>query len=119
MKFIGSNVLSILFVLSLTSCATTIPVNGVSQAGKVLTADVVRQISMSAKIQTKCKDVDSIEAQYLKTNPVGTGDTAASIKYGSVEERWTVNLCGKKVPFFVVFTPDGEGGTYFRTLREN
>ena len=118
MKVTKSHVLQIIFALALTGCATAIPVSGESRAGDTLKSDVSRQISMQAKIYAKCERIDSIQTQILKTNPVGTGKTAASIKYGSVEERWAVNLCGQNMPFLVTLTPDGEGGTYFSTSRD-
>jgi hypothetical protein len=73
---------------------------------------------MWAKMETQCKQIDSIQTQALKVNPVGTGETEGSRKYGSVEERWIVNICNKEIPFLVTFTPDGQGGAFFSTSLE-
>jgi hypothetical protein len=73
---------------------------------------------MWAKVETKCDRIESIETQVISVNPIGTGNTAGEKKYGSVNERWVVNLCGKSIPFAVTFTPDGQGGTFFSTSRE-
>lgn len=102
----------------LAACATSIPMSGETRAGDTLKSDTARRISSWARIETKCDRIDSIQTQIVKTNPIGAGQSKASKKYGSVEERWVVNLCGKSIPFAVTFTPDGQGGTFFSTSRE-
>lgn len=118
MKITKSHILQITLTFILTSCATTSPISGESKAGDTLKSDVARQISMQAKIYGKCERIDSIQTQILKINPVGSGKTAASVRYGSIEERWVANLCGQNMPFLVTLTPDGEGGTFFSTTRD-
>ena len=103
---------------SMISCATAVPTNGQTTAGSTLKGDTTRFVSMMAKVQEKCELIDSIDTEVIRINPVGTGKTPASMKYGSSEERWKVNLCGKQVPYLVTFTPDGAGGTFFSTARE-
>ena len=110
--------LSSALALALTGCAAAISVNGNTSAGDTLKSDVSRKLGMEARVYTKCERIDSVTTEVLKTNAVGSGKTPASLKYGSVEERWTVALCGQRVPFQVTLTPDGEGGTYFSTSRE-
>ena len=110
--------LSGILALALMGCAAPIPVSGNTRAGDTLKSDVSRQLAMEAHLYTKCERIDSVTTEVLKTNAVGSGKTPASLKYGSVEERWTVALCGQRVPFQVTLTPDGEGGTYFLTSRE-
>ena len=109
---------SSILALALMGCAAVIPVNGNTRAGDTLKSDVSRKLGMEARVYTKCERIDSVTTEVLKTNAVGSGKTPASLKYGSVEERWTVALCGQRVPFQVTLTPDGEGGTYFSTSRE-
>ncbi len=113
-----SAVLLFIGVLSIVACATPISISGETKAGKTLKSDTARQVSMWAKVETKCDRIDSIETKVISVNPVGTGNTPGSRKYGSVNERWVVNLCGKSIPFSVTFTPDGQGGTFFSTSRE-
>jgi len=113
-----SLIMPFVLVLFLAACATSIPISGDTKAGDSLKSDTARQVSMWARVETKCDRIDSIETQVIKINPVGTGNTEGSMKYGSVNERWVVNLCGKSVPFSVTFTPDGQGGTFFSTSRE-
>lgn len=113
-----SVVMPLVLVFLLTACATPVPISGDTKAGDSLKSDTARQVSMWARVETKCDRIDSIETQVIKINPSGTGNTEAARKYGSVNERWVVNLCGKSVPFSVTFTPDGQGGTFFSTSRE-
>jgi hypothetical protein len=105
-------------VFLLGACVTSVPISGDTRAGSVLKSDEARKVSTWAKSETKCNRVDSIDTKVIAVNPVGTGDTEASRKYGSVNERWVVNLCGMSVPFSVTFTPDGQGGTYTGTSHK-
>ena len=118
MKFKISLFLSVLLTCILGGCAGTVPINGETRAGDLLKSDTTKQIAVMAKIYAKCEKIDSIQTQALRTNPVGTGKTAASLKYGSVEERWSVKLCEQTIPFLVTFTPDGVGGTFISSTRE-
>jgi hypothetical protein len=94
------------------------PISGDTKAGETLRRDTAKQVSMQAKVAAKCDRIDSIETKVLSVNPVGTGNSEALKKYGSVNERWVVNLCDQSIPFFVTFIPDGQGGTFFSTSRE-
>jgi hypothetical protein len=105
-------------VLSLAACATPISIRGDTKAGDPLKSDTARQVSMWARVETKCDHIESIETQVISVNPIGTGNSEGARKYGSVNERWVVNLCGKPIPFAITFTPDGEGGTFFNISRE-
>jgi hypothetical protein len=115
MEITKSHLLQFALISALTSCATTPPISGESKAGSILKSDVAMQVSTLAKIYASCERIDSFQTKILKINPVGSGKTAASIKFGSVEERWVANLCGQSMPFSVTLTPDGEGGTFFST----
>ena len=74
------------------SCAAPISISGNTRAGDTLKSDISRQLGMQARLLTKCEHIDSVTTELLRTNPIGTGMTLASLKYGSVEERWTVAL---------------------------
>ncbi|MGE8637293.1 MAG: hypothetical protein ACN6PR_01535 [Achromobacter sp.] len=105
----------------LAACATPqghAPTSGNTHAGATLKADVARNVSMQAQIQSNCQKVDAIQTEVVKIHPVGTGNSAASRQYGSVDERWMVNLCNQQIPFKVTLTPDGQGGTFFSTSRD-
>lgn len=106
---------------ALAACATpqaNVPITGNTHAGATLKADVARTISMQAQIQSNCQKIDAIQTEVVKINPVGTGNSAASRQYGSVDERWIVQLCDQQIPFKVTLTPDGQGGTFFSTSRD-
>lgn len=108
-------------VSGLAACATpqaNIPITGNTHAGATLKADVAQNLSMQAQIQSNCQKVDAIQTEVVKINPVGTGNSAASRQYGSVDERWIVQLCNQQIPFKVTLTPDGQGGTFFSTSRD-
>jgi hypothetical protein len=105
-------------VLFVAACATPISISGNTKAEDTLKSDTVKQVSMWAKVETKCERIESIDTQVIAVNPAGTGNTEGERKYGSINERWVVNLCGKSIPFSVTFTPDGQGGTFFRISRE-
>jgi len=104
--------------LCVVACATPISISGNTKAGDTLKSDTAKQLSMWARVETKCERIESIDTQVIAVNPAGTGSTEGSKKYGSINERWVVNLCGKSIPFSVTFTPDGQGGTFFSTSRE-
>jgi hypothetical protein len=109
------------FVSMLAACAapqTKAPITGNTHAGATLKADVAQNISMQAQVQLNCQKVDAIQTEVVKVNPIGTGNSAASRQYGSVDERWIVQLCNQQIPFKVTLTPDGKGGTFFSTSRE-
>lgn len=103
-------------ILSVTACTSLPPMKGETKAGETLRADVVRQLTGRAKFSANCADtIESIQTQILRVNPIGTGNTAAAVQYGSVDERWVFSLCSQNIPFLVTFTPDGNGGTFFST----
>ena len=109
------------FVSMLAACAAPqgkAPITGNTHAGATLKADVAQNISMQAQVQLNCQKVDAIQTEVVKVNPIGTGNSAASRQYGSVDERWIVQLCNQQIPFKVTLTPDGKGGTFFSTSRE-
>ncbi len=102
--------------LSLTACATTVPISGETKASALLKSDTVSHVSFRAKIETKCDSIESINTEVLKVN-AGTTGNGGVWKQGSVQERWTVNMCGQAIPYLITFTPDGQGGTYFSSTR--
>lgn len=108
----------IMAISTFFGCTSKVLISGESTTGALLKSDTARQVSLMAKIQAKCNEIDSISTQIIKINPIGTGKSMASKKYGSVDERWSVSLCNKNISYLVTFTPDGEGGTYFRTRLE-
>lgn len=104
-------------IVGLTGCAQ-IPVNGTTNAGPLLKSDTVAKLSSRAKFEAKCDRVDSIDTSVTKVYPPGSNSRRLSLgaqQHGAIQERWVVNLCGKSLPYVVMFTPDGHGGTYFST----
>jgi hypothetical protein len=99
-------------------CAATAPISGETHADLTLKSDVARKISLWAKVDTGCQRIDAIQTEVIRVNPIGTGDSPAARQYGSVDERWVVSLCDRKVPYLVSFTPDGKGGTFYKTSLE-
>ncbi|TBV09886.1 hypothetical protein [Phytopseudomonas dryadis] len=114
----GFYLTSLTLLLVLAGCATKVPFTGESHADGTLKSDISQHLIMQAKLYAKCNQVESIQTQVLKINPVGTGPSIASQQYGSVEERWLVQLCDRQIPFLVTLTPDGAGGTFFGLSRE-
>lgn len=96
----------------------TTQVIGQTNAGKTLQADVVRSLSYRTRAANGCRKVDAVEVTPIRINQPGTGDSAAARQYGSVEERWVFTACGESTPYRILFTPDGAGGTFFRTSPE-
>ena len=105
---------------TLVACATVAPMQGNTTAGETLRVDVANSLTGRAKFLANCNGpIDNIQTEVLRTHPPGsTGVSAAAMKYGSIVERWTLNLCAKNVPFTVTFTPDGNGGTFFSSRNE-
>lgn len=118
MRLMSSVVLLFFLGLFLSACSASIPVVGETKAGNVLKSDVSRNLAMWSMATVKCDRIDSIETKVVSANPIGTGGNEMSRKYGSVDERWLVRLCGESIPFSVSFTPDGKGGTFFNISRE-
>jgi hypothetical protein len=118
MKKIYACAIQLIGAFSLAACAPPLLISGDTKAGDILKTDAAKQVSMWARFETKCDRIESIKTQVVAVNPVGTGNTVGSRKYGSVDERWTVTLCDKSIPFLVTFTPDGQGGTFYRVSRE-
>jgi len=109
----------VMFTVFLGGCATSAPFSGATVADNTLKSDTAAHLSMLAKFETKCDKVDSIQAETIKVNAVGTdGKSKGCHEYGCVDERWIVSLCGKQKSFLVTFTPDGKGGAYFSTTHE-
>ena len=101
----------------LAACASR-TITGQTMAGGTLKSDAFRMVASAAAVDAKCRQVDSMKTEVLAINPPGTGDTEAKRRNGSVNERWTVSLCGQTIPYRVTFVPDGQGGTYINTVRE-
>ena len=120
LKSVGSAALISALSATLVACASPIPFQGTTTAGEMLRADVANSLTGRAKFLANCNaPVDKIQTEVLRTHPPGSaGSSAAAKNYGSVDERWTLSLCGKNLPFAVTFTPDGQGGTFFRTTNE-
>lgn len=106
--------LALVTCLVLAGCASTAPVSGPTRAGDLLKSDTMHRLVVRAKMDAKCRTVDSIQTQIIVEHPVGwTGETVGCKAHGCVEERWEAHLCGQVIPYRVLFTPDGEGGAYF------
>jgi hypothetical protein len=120
MKSVVSAALISALSATLVACATVATVQGNTTAGETLRADVAKKLTGRAKFLANCNgSVDNIQTEVLRTHPPGsTGASVAAMKYGSIDERWTLNLCAKNVPFAVNFTPDGNGGTFFSSRNE-
>ncbi len=113
MRLTVFSIVSIVSALLLGGCAAPIPVGGESRADDTLKSDITKMLVLRARVSFPCDHVDAIHAEVVKINPVGTGRTLASRKYGSIDERWVVSLCAKDIAYRVTLTPDGEGGTFF------
>ena len=96
----------------LTGCATqTMP--GQTLGHPILQRDTwsLMQAIDSAE-DTKCKDRKVVNTEVTE-KPRDVRFERERMLQGWWEERWTVDRCGKLVPYRVRYTADGKGGTYF------
>ena len=94
--------------------AYDIDFRGQSRASPKLKADLLNNITIYGKARYKCAVVFSVDSTVL---PPSYNPRTAMYRVSSpqrVYERWVVNLCGTKRPFFVGLWPDGRGGAYFK-----
>ena len=111
--------ISLVIIFSATPYASyAAEISGQTTAKRKLQKDIAKVLAANTRGFHGCKKIDLITVAQIRVNPPGTGDSVASRQYGSVEERWTVSACGNSTPYLVTLTPDGEGGTFFRTVED-
>ena len=93
--------------LVMAGCAASpnIPFEGSTSADQQLSQDVYKRVSFITKAQG-CGDLEKVKTEIVEP-PRGRAGERQS------EERWDALGCGDKYSYQIVFTEDGEGGTYF------
>jgi hypothetical protein len=81
--------------------------SGESHADETLRSDTTKMVKMIAGGQG-CKSIEHINTKVLHYE-------AMNGEKGHVwgKEGWMATSCGKPYPFYVTFTEDGNGGTFF------
>lgn len=93
-----------LMVLFGTGCAITVP--GKTGASPVLKADTVRALlMMDITYDRDCKERKVIDTEVVEIHADGRA-----------VERWTLDRCGKGVPYRVTYTPSPGGGTFYKVM---
>jgi hypothetical protein len=89
--------------------------SGNSRAGEVLYRDTAHRLAARARSASLCDQVSAIHTEILH-EPLpggqGHGTVVQPYRHGSVEERWTVSLCQRQLPYRVTFTADAGGSIY-------
>ena len=89
--------------------------SGSSRASEVLYRDTAHRLAARARTTSLCGQVSGIHTEILHEpapGGVGYGPLGQPYGHGSVEERWTVSLCQRQLPYRVTFTADAGGGMY-------
>jgi hypothetical protein len=93
--------------------ASEVRKTGSTLAGDALYRATAHDLMVRARLHNHCNKVDAIHTETLKEASSGGVDaTRQVLRYGSVEERWTVSLCQRQLPYRVTFTADAGGGIY-------
>ena len=81
--------------------------SGESHADETLRSDTTKMVKMIVGGQG-CKSIEHINTKVLHYEP-------RNGEQGHVwaKEGWMATGCGKPYPFYVTFTEDGNGGTFF------
>ncbi len=82
-----------------------IPFEGNTSADRQLSRDVYERVAFYTEVQD-CDEIEKVKIEIIEYPRGKVGERRA-------EERWEVIGCGKRYPFEIIFTDDGEGGTYF------
>ncbi len=89
--------------------------SGSSRAGELLYRDTAHRLSARARTTSLCDRVSAIHTEILHEFPSAAPDHSVSVqryRHGSTEERWTVSLCQRQLPYRVTFTTDDAGRMY-------
>ena len=89
--------------------------SGSSRAGEVLYRDTAHRLLARARTASLCDRVSALHTEILHEPPSGAPDPGGHghrYAHGSTEERWTVSLCQRQLPYRVTFSTDGAGGIY-------
>lgn len=68
---------------------------------------------------TGCKQIDSVQTSILSVDKDLKGNSAGKIIKGDTSERWVATACGKTASFLVIYTPDGQGGSFIAVRATN
>ncbi len=113
---------SLVAIALLAACVTQTPramlrpplFSGKSVASALLKADTFEAVSAMAMATAKCRSVDAVETNIVDVSQdYQVSQTGLWLK-GAVQERWIVTLCDQRLPYRIIFSPDGKGGTYMR-----
>ena len=89
--------------------------SGSSRASDMLYRDTAHRLAARARSTSLCDRVSAIHTEILHERPqgdLGPSTVAQPYRHGSVEERWTVSLCQRQLPYRVTFTADAAGSIY-------
>lgn len=89
------------------SASADVEFTGKSHADALLKRDALRTIRMIVKAKG-CASIDHVDSGVLSYEPMN--GTQGHI-WG--REGWMVTGCSKPFPFYVEFTEDGSGGSFF------
>lgn len=95
------------------AAAETFRFSGTTTVDMTTARDALKQIQLVGLGKLNCGVISEVEAEVLPANykPAETENYAAGSK--EIYERWTVSLCGQRVPFLLGFWPAKQGGTMF------
>ena len=105
-------------LLVLAACASGPKFYGQSVADSRLRADTMLFIVGATQAATGCKQIDSVQTSILSVDKGLKGNSAGKIIKGDTSERWVATACGKTASFQVIYTPDGQGGSFIAVHRE-
>ena len=108
MPALSGSCASVLMLLALTGAAQAeVIVTGRSSASGELRNDAIRSVSRYATKGVDCKAIDSIDIQALAIPDGVQFGPGGALLMGSLNERWTVELCQQARTFIVTFTGNG------------
>ena len=88
---------------------------GSTRAGDDLYRHTAHRLAVRARAASLCDRVSAIHTEILHDVPwdaAASGSPPQRYPYGSMQERWTVSLCQRQLPYRVTFTTDGAGSVY-------
>ena len=111
------SLLALLFCALLAASAIAqeqVRFTGNTTASETLIHDAFQHIASYVRESLKCQAIEQVTAEVLPDGAVKR-DAAQPEGLGPATfENWTVNFCGKKQPFLIVFWDAKEGGTMYR-----
>jgi hypothetical protein len=110
------------FLLLLAGCSApaTAPLNlnepafakSVVGLSPALREDAMRSLREWAKAKFSCDSLSVRMAESVSVKGDVTMDSRGRLHSGIVDENWSISRCGVRAELFLVFMPDGKGGTY-------